>query len=155
MKYNRVICVLALAVVSAAFGGEWNLEDASITWRASSDGGTLHPLSVDDKINGKTLDLAGDCFQVELGDGTVLKSSDFKLEGDPKIETLEADPDSPVAAKRVPGRQIVAEFSAPDKNLSAEWRGILRDGSTYVRQALTLRATGRDDLPMEDDPSTF
>src|SRR5665213_2497960 len=132
MKYIHLACVLIFATVSASFGGDWKLENKSIAWRGNSDGGTLHPTRLDDKINGKVLVLGGGCFQVELGDGTVLKSSDFKLEAEPKIETLKPEPDSPVAARHFSGRQLVAKFSAPDKNLSAEWRVILRDGSTYV-----------------------
>jgi len=54
-----------------------------------------------------------------------------------------------VASRHFSGRQLVAKFSAPDKNLSAEWRVILRDGSTYVRQELTLRATSQDVLVKE------
>jgi hypothetical protein len=146
MKYLPLACVLLFAMTAAGFGGEWKLENQSVAWRGDVDGGTLHPAGLDDKINGKTLELGGDCFQVELGDGTILKSSDFKLEGDPKMETLKAEPDSPVAARHFSGRRLVAEFSAPDKKLSAEWRVILRDGSTYARQELTLRATGEDVL---------
>ena len=44
-----------------------------------------------------------------------------------------------ISALHFPGHELVARFSAPDENLSAEWRVILRDGSTYVRQQLVLR----------------
>lgn len=149
MKYAHIASVLILATAAIAFGGDWTLENKSIAWRGNSSGGTLHPASLDDKLNGKALDLTGDCFQIELGDGTVLKSSDFKLAGEPKMETLKTEPNSPVAARHFSGRQLVAKFSAPDKHLAAEWRVILRDGSTYVRQELALRATGKDVLVKE------
>ena len=149
MKPVYLTCILALASASAGFGGEWTLENQAVAWCGDSDGGTLHPGRVDDKINGRVLNLGGDCFQVELGDGTILKSSDFKLEGEPQVEALNTDLASPTVARHFPGQQLVARFSAPDKNLTAEWRVILRDGSTYVRQQLVLHAESQDVLVKE------
>ena len=144
MKQSLLAWILFFAVITCSFGAEWKLEDKSIAWHGELDGGTLRPIQLDDKINGKTLKLGGECFKVQLGGGVVLKSSDFKLEGDPEIVALKPDPTSLVAARHFPGRQFVAKFSAPNRNLSAEWRVILRDGSTYVRQELALHATGKD-----------
>jgi hypothetical protein len=145
----RLLSVLILSAVSVAFGGEWKLENNAVAWSGTATNGTLRPVQLTDKLNGKSLALDGDCFQVELGDGTVLKSSDFKLVGEPKIELLKADAASPVFARHFAGRELVANFAAPDKHLSAEWRVILRDGSAYVRQQLALRANGQDVLVKE------
>ncbi|HTL73785.1 MAG TPA: enterotoxin [bacterium] len=149
MKPWNFIGVFVFATISIAFGGEWKLENNSIAWRGASTNGALRPVQLEDKLNGKTLALGGDCFQVELGDGTVLRSSDFKLVGEPKIETLKADSASPVASRHFPGHELMANFTEPDKNLSAEWRVIVRDGSAYVRSQLALRATGQDVLVKE------
>jgi hypothetical protein len=120
------------------------LENKSVSWHWTVVDGKLRPTRVDDRLNGQFLALAGDCFRVELGDGTVLKASDFKLTGTPVVEVLKPEPGSPVAARHEAGQQMVAKFSLPEKNLSAEWRVILRDSSTYVREELTLRAIDRD-----------
>ncbi len=100
-------------------------------------------------MNGGSITLGGECFSLELGDGTVLKSSDFKLTGAPVVESLKPQSDSPTAARHESGKQLVAKFSAPDNKLSAEWRVILRDGSTYVREELALRAGDKDVLVKE------
>ena len=124
-----------------------------LNWRVA--GGKIHLVSVDDKLNGKTLPLNGEYFQLALGDGTILNASDFILMAQPQMETLKPDKDSPVLAKHFPGRQLVVKLSAPDKNLSVEWRVILRDGSTYLRQELALRATDGDvqvkEITLSDD----
>jgi len=120
------------------------LENEAVAWHWSQTGGKLKPVELDDKINGLTLNLTGECFRLTLGDGTVLKASDFNLVAPPKDEVLEPDPGSPILARHFPGRQLVANFTSPDGSLSAKWRVILRDGSTYVRQELTLQATGKD-----------
>jgi hypothetical protein len=149
---KKLLTVLLLPfVASAAFAAESSgqLENKAIAWSWRVVDGQLQPVSVADKLNGGTLPLSGECFQLVLGDGTVLKSSDFKLFGSPEVEKLKPDAASPVAAKHFSGKELVAEFSAPDKNLAAEWRVILRDGSTYLRQELALRATGKD-VPVKE-----
>lgn len=138
--------MMALASIAPGFGSQWKLENQSVAWRGDSDGGTLHPVRMDDKINGRFLELGGDCFQVQSGDGTILKSSDFKMEGQPQIEALPTDMASPTLALHFPGHELVARFTAPDQHLAAEWHVILRDGSAYARQQLVLRAESQDVL---------
>ncbi|HEY1786836.1 MAG TPA: enterotoxin, partial [Verrucomicrobiae bacterium] len=86
------------------------------------------------------ISLGDDCFQVVLGDGTILKSSDLKLIAPPKLERLAVDKASPVAAMHDAGQEFVADFSAPKENLAIEWRVVLRRHSTYIRQELSLKA---------------
>jgi hypothetical protein len=146
MKFTGLAAALLLATAAAAPGGEWKLENKFVAWHGASAGGALHGTRLDDKINGRFLNLAGDCFQVTLGDGTVLKASDFKLEGEPRIVPLPVDQAAPTVALHFPGQELVARFAAPDGRLSAEWHVILRDGSTYLRQQLVLRAAAQDVL---------
>jgi len=146
---STLACLLLFASLSCGIAAELKLEGKAIVWRGDLTAGTLHPTRVDDKLNNKTLPLEGECFQLTLGDGTVLHASDFTLSGQPQLEALTRDPDSPTLAKHFPGKQLVVRFLLPNKNLSANWRVILRDGSTYVRQELTLRATGKDVLVKE------
>jgi hypothetical protein len=146
--------LVCLFIVAGVFGGRAadtaaSLENQDIAWSWRFENGKLHAVSVEDKLNAKTLPLTGECFQLILGDGTVLKSSEFELVAPPETQSLEPEPRSPVLAKRFPGKQLVADFSAPKEHLSAEWRVTLRDGSTYVRQELTLHASGSNVLVKE------
>lgn len=125
------------------------LENKAIAWQGKVSNGTLRPSAVEDKLNKAELSLAGDCFELVLGDGSVLKASDFKLETDPQIESLKRDAASPTLVRQFSGKQLVAHFTLPDKHLSAEWRVLLRKGSAYLRQELTLRATGQDVIVKE------
>jgi hypothetical protein len=105
--------------------------------------------TVHDKLNEVELALTGACFELVLGDGTVVKSSDFTPTTAPVLMKLKSEPDSPTLARRMSGKQLVVKLSAPNKNLSAEWRVVLRDGSSYVRQELALCAAGKDVLVKE------
>jgi len=42
-------------------------------------------------------------------------------------------------AERLPGRQVVAELAGADGNIQVTLRGILRDGSRYLRRSSVLR----------------
>ena len=133
-----------LIALQASFLSAAELANSSISWNWQVESNHLRQLRLDDRMNQATLALTSECFRLVLGDGSEIKCSDFALEGPPGIEVLKADPASPVAARHFPGRQLTARFTAPDKHLSDEWRAVLRDGSTYLRQELTLRAVGQD-----------
>ena len=126
-----------------------SLENNNLAWHWRQTDGKLQPASVDDKLNGGSLKLGGECFELLLGDGRTVKSSNLKLLENPKIETLTPEPGSPVAAKHYGGHQLIARFAGSEEHLTAEWRVILRNDSTYVRQELTLRAAGSDPLLKE------
>jgi hypothetical protein len=131
-----------------AAGISGHLKNQFVTWNWRVAGGKLQAVRLDDAVNGESLPLEGECFQVVLGDRTVLKASDFTLVAQPEVETLKLETESPVFARHFTGKQLVSKFLAPKKNLAAEWRVILRDGSAYVREELSLRAPS-EDLPVK------
>jgi len=146
------IILLAFSATASTTGAEQlsgRLANNSIAWNWQVSGGELQSVSVEDKLNGGAIALGGDCFQVVLGDGTVLKSSDLKLLTPPKVEALSMDKVSPVAAMHDSGRQLAADYSAPGRNLAIEWRVILRRHSTYLRQELSLKAVSGSVLVRE------
>jgi hypothetical protein len=130
-------------------GNNWWLENDTIAWQWRMVDGKLAPGRAEDKLNGGSLSQSGDMFRVVLGDGTTLRTSDFTLEAPPAFEKLKPEPQSSTLAHRLGGRQLTAKLSAPGKNLKAEWCAILREGSSYVRQELTLQAVGKDVLVRE------
>ena len=145
-----ILAILLLAqLLPAARAEELRLENQAMVWHGALVNGQVRPTEVEDKLNGGTLPLTGECFAVALGDGTVLTPADFQLAGTPKIEALKREPGSPTLARHFGGKQLVATFSAPARHLTAEWRVLLRTGSTYVREELTLHATGQDVLVKE------
>ncbi len=137
------------AQAASAKGINGEIKDDSIAWHWQLAGGKFQSFQADDRVNGGTLLFSGNCYELVLGDGTVLKSSDFQLDGVPKIQKLKREPASPVAADHFSGEQFVADFSAPHENLLAEWHMILRKGSSYLREELVLHAAGGD-VPIQE-----
>ena len=127
----------------------WDLANSTLAWHVTLTDGKIGPAWLRDKLNRESLGLIGEPFQLVLGDGTVLKASDFALQGVPGIERLQPEPASPTTARHEAGHQFIARFSAPARHLSAEWRVLLREHSSYLRQELVLGADGADVLVKE------
>jgi hypothetical protein len=112
----------------------------SCVWSVSD--GRLKPKRVTDKLSETALDLQGtQCFQLILDGGRVIRASDLRIVGKPDIKNLEPRPKSCRLAERFAGQQITFTLVSADGNLKVEWRGILRDGSNYVRQQIAFAAT--------------
>ncbi|HUA64493.1 MAG TPA: enterotoxin [Alphaproteobacteria bacterium] len=125
------------------------LANNAIAWNWRVAGGELQSVSLEDKLDGRAIPLDGDCFQVMLGDGAVLKSSGLKLLAVPKLEPLTVDMSSPIAAMHDPGQELVADYTAANGGLAIEWRVMLRRHSSYIRQELSFEAV-RGSIPVKE-----
>ncbi len=94
-----------------------------------------------DKLAGSAIDAGeGECFQLVLGDGRVLKASDMRIFGMFQTKNIVPDIKSCRLSERLGGKEILITFGLPDENLEVRWRAILRDGSNYVRQEINFTA---------------
>jgi len=89
----------------------------------------------------KHTSLSNDLFVIKFRNGAILRSSKMAPQGDPRIESLRAEPGALRSAERSPGQQVIVNLEDRNKQLSVTWKGILRDGSNYLRQEITLHAT--------------
>ena len=120
------------------------------TWGISK--GRLKPRRITDKLSATTLSLRpapaspdasrgggeAECFQLVVGNGPVVKASDLKIVGKPKLKYLEPNRKSCRLAERLGGKQITVILTSSDENLKVQWCAILRDGSNYVRQQVVF-----------------
>jgi len=123
-----------------AQGGQLVLANDAVAATWSADGGSFKALGFDDRRNNTHLALAPDAFLLRLGDGTVLRSSEMRLSGTPRVERLTGDPGASRLAERSGGQTVQIVLTDPAGRLEVTWRGVLRDGSAYVRQEVVLRA---------------
>ncbi len=133
----------------AAQGSDLTLGNDAVaaTWSVSD--GALRALAAQGRINHARLALAPDAFKLRTADGAVLGSSEMRLAGAPRVERLAADPDASRAAERVGGQQVTVVLGDAAGTLEVTWRGVLRDGSSYLRQEVALRAV-RDTVPVAE-----
>jgi len=144
-----VSSIAAGKATAAIKGVSLILENRAIaaTWRLA--GGSFHPGATADKLDGKAMPAAEDAFSILLTDKRAIAASSLKIVGKPRIEDLKAEPQAPRLSDHLPGKQLVVELSDPEKAFDVTWRGILRDGSHYLRQEITLKATTQD-LPIAE-----
>ena len=126
-----------------------SLKNENLDWQWMQAEGKVQSVCLIDNSSHEVMPLGGECFELLLGDGQTVKSSDCALLGEPKIEVLTPDPASPVVARHFGGRQLSLRFADDRHHLFADWHVILRDGSAYVRQELALHAIGSDVLVKE------
>jgi hypothetical protein len=117
------------------------------TWKTRNK--MLWPESLQDQRTGQTLSIRGELFSLVLTKGGFIHASEFKLAGPPRAEALAANPGASRFAERLAGRQLVVELVSADGDLRATWRGLLRDGSSYLRQQITFRA-GKHPIPLKE-----
>jgi hypothetical protein len=127
----------------------------SSAWGVSE--GRLAPRYIKDKLAGRTLQLEdSQCFLLILeggqapppgargaGPAGTIRASDLKVAGGPDLKNIEPNGESCRLAERFGGKQVSVALVSSDNNLNVEWRAILRDGSNYVRQEVTLTAANK------------
>ena len=139
--------VLAALAPRATCAATVSLQNDQVTAVWTTQGKRLRPLSLHDKKTGQQIPLRGELFRLVLTNGSFLNASEFKLRGLVRTEALAANPAASRFAERLRGRQVVAELASADGNIQVTWRGILRDGSRYLREEFSFAAR-KDQIPL-------
>ena len=150
---TTVLAALAPAHLDASMVSLQN-DQVVATWK--TQGHRLSPVSLQDTPTGQVIPLRGELFRLVLTNGDFINASDFKLHGPVRQEALPANPDASRYSERLPGRQLVAELLSPDGNIRVTWRGVLRDGSRYLREQFSFagqkQATPLNGIMLLDTP---
>ncbi len=114
----------------------------SMSWNISD--GHLRGGEFVDRIANHAAAAPPNDFTLLLGDGRVLTGAEMKILGRPVSTDLEPQPDAAQLSERLPGKTISLELADPAGSMTVTWRAILRDGSNYIRQEITLTAADAD-----------
>ena len=120
-------------------------ESVSATWGVSGGGLRVRRIAA----GTSAIEAGRDAFALTLNDGTVLASSGMRVVGAPSHEALAANPAASRLAERLAGRRVTVVLEDPERRVRATWRGVVRDGGTYLRQELMLEALGAP-LPVRE-----
>ncbi len=122
--------------------GEYELRGERLTAHFTARNGSLQSVEMVDLQRGATLK-PGEAFSLKFRDGLLLAASQMKLEAQPVEGPAEVDPEAPRAAAHLAGRSVCADLRTHDGALRAHWCAILRTGTNYLRQEVTLKAVGQ------------
>ncbi len=116
-------------------------DDLSATWSVA--GGVLRWRALTNHFTHAVVSLDGSPFELLPKEGAVLRSSDFKMVGEPALEAIPIAANRSRAADRLPGRQIRIEFEDASAKVHLTWKAELRDGANYLREELTIHSLGQ------------
>lgn len=133
----------ALHAMASREGDTFSLGNAAILqqWRFSA--GEFRASAITNRLTGETLPIL-EAFAITISEGGVIKASEMTVVQGPEIKDLAPELDAPQRSLQFPGKQIEVHLEEKNCGLRAIWRGILRDGSSYVRQEVTLQANDKD-----------
>lgn len=114
-------------------------------WEISSAG--LRLLRMEDTRSGQAIGGPHPAFSLVIADGSTIISSEMRLLGAPETNELAPNPHASRVSDRLRGCAVTASLEDKRGRVRVLWRAILRDGSHYIRQELTLNIIGND-LPI-------
>ncbi|MBV8605765.1 MAG: enterotoxin [Pelomonas sp.] len=135
-----------------AQGERATLADAALRFELDARAGQVRPARLVNGFTQREQALAGELFSLTLrgkpggGAAKALAASQFKLDGALACTTVAAQPGAARAAERRAGVALSARFVDAEHGLTVGWRAVLRDGTNYVHEELTLLAQGALDV---------
>ncbi len=117
----------------------YTLRGERVTAYFTVDDGALKVAEVVDRADGAALK-PGEAFSLKFDDGRVITASQMKLEEMPMERAIAPHPAASRHAERLAGRELCADLSAAQEDVTAHWCAVERAGTNYVRQEVTLKA---------------
>jgi hypothetical protein len=139
----------ALVAALTSSGDTITLQNGAIAAVWSVKDGTLRARELFDRVTRVRFPIPDAAFHVTLADGVRIDSTQLRIVGTPKLETITPRPRASRLAERFLGRRLTVILENSDRRFRATWRGELRDGSHYLRQEVTLQALGAP-LPVRE-----
>lgn len=130
-------------------GDELTLANDSIAGVWTTTGGVFRPARFTDSLNRTPLPVPTQAFTLTFADKTTLRASEMHITAAPRTELLVGNANASRKVERFGGRQLTMTLQDASGRIEAVWRGILRDGSRYIRQEISLRALGAE-IPLRE-----
>ena len=136
----------AESVVAANSGDSFSLKNRAIEVKWDITAGKLNGLHVIDRLHGTELRVDVP-FAILLKDGTIYDPENLRLVGPPTLRELTPRPGASRMADRLHGDTFDLAMESSDHALRVVWSPVLLDGSSYLRELLTITAVAKD-LPI-------
>ena len=120
--------------------GRLTLSNAAISAAWTVEGGGLRWKSLTNRYTGEVLHPDGSVFVLTPKEGAGMRSADFKIVGAPVFEDISGVASSSQGSSKLNGRQIRIELEDASTGVKVSWKAILREGTNYIRQEVTVHA---------------
>ncbi len=122
--------------------GDYELHGDRLVARFQLLNGSLRVKVIEDRKTRAKL-YPDEAFWLVFRDGRVLAGSQMEMDTALTIAAIKPDASATRQSKRLAGRELCAEISTQDRSLAVHWCAIMRDGTDYLRQEVTLRAAAQ------------
>jgi hypothetical protein len=129
--------------IAAQTGDSFQLVNRAIGAKWAVAAGKVNSLAVMDRLHGTELRVDAP-FAILLKNGSVYDAGNLNVTGQIARLELAARPDASRFADRLRGEEFDVPLESSDHSLRVVWSLILLDGSSYLRQTLTIAAVGKD-----------
>jgi hypothetical protein len=130
-------------VTASHASNRFELQNAVLRVDWSLIDGCIQDLHITDRLHGVQIPISAP-FSIVLKDGKIYDAGNLKLAGRPESHDLVSYPLSSRAAAGMHGKRFDFPLWNDDRSLHVVWSVVLIDDSNYLRQLLTLAATGHD-----------
>lgn len=147
MSFAPPCSAAAMPVPPTTGGGSWTtLGNPYVTARIQTISKHLTKLQIDNRETRRVIDIP-ELFTLTLADGTALRATEMQVVAPPTSKALSADPSAARYSERFPGNSLCAELADSRTSTHVRWCGILREGSAYFRQQISIH-TDQESLPI-------
>jgi hypothetical protein len=133
----------------ATGGGSWvTLGNQDVAARIQTIPNHLANLQIENRKTRRVIDIP-ELFTLTMADGTALRATEMQLVAAPTSKALSADLSAARYSERLPGNSLCAELADSRTSTHVRWCGILREGSAYFRQQISIH-TDQESLPISE-----
>ena len=128
---------------SRSEGGAFFLANQTVEAKLIVENDHLKSLSLTDRQHQRSLPVAS-LFSLRFADGRIIRAQEMHFADPPAIHALTADANASRFSDRVAGKELRAVLEDENANLRVEMSLVLRDGSNYLREIITISAPHQD-----------
>ncbi|UWZ84491.1 alpha-galactosidase [Occallatibacter riparius] len=124
---------------ASASAGHYELHNRAVAAGFVTKGEHIDELLITDRLHNALIPIPQP-FAILMKDGTIYRAENVAIAGQVAQEELAPRPAASRMSDRIHGQQIDVPLETPDHALHLTWSLVLRDGSQYIRQSLTIAA---------------
>ncbi len=134
-------------IVAQHTGDSYLLQNnvAGLKWQIKD--GRVQQVVYLDKLHGKQIPAAIP-FRILLKDGRIYDAENVAVSGIPSEKKLIPAVGASRFSETLAGEEFNVPLESSDKSVRLLWSVVLREGSSYIRQSLTITADSQSDLPI-------
>jgi hypothetical protein len=128
-------------------GSSLTVQNRAIIARWTFSNGTVKDLVVRDRVHGSEVRVT-EPFRVLMKDGAILDPLTLKVVGEPRATEIVPSPRAPRLAATLKGQVVEMAMEKSEGGVHIDWSIVLLEGSSYIRQILTITAPSKEDIPI-------